>query len=226
MARLFEARRADNGEAPGPLTPASCRGLTLVFSPDKSVTLAAEFAPTPAESALIWNAIDRAADRAMRCRCPGSRLGTPGKGWRGRRRSGGGRMDLLPASHGPAYVAGPGRAGWADLSVRRAGRRRPARAYPQLPAEHRRDRGRSRSRSLDLRALTDNRIKEFGAYFQAVLADELRRLGIQVGYNENEQAVVIESVPGDIGRAFRSKRDRQILHKARTLRGAPGPVVG
>ena len=70
--------------------------------------------------------------------------------------------------------------------------------------------------SLDLRALTDNRIKEFGAYFQAVLADELRRLGIQVGYNENEQAVVIESVPGDIGRAF-SKRDRQILHKARTF---------
>jgi len=30
--------------------------------------------------------------------------------------------------------------------------------------------------SLDSRALTDARVKEFGAYFQAVLADELRRL--------------------------------------------------
>jgi hypothetical protein len=38
----------------------------LVFSPDKFVSIAAEFAPTPAELALIWNAIDRPADRAMR----------------------------------------------------------------------------------------------------------------------------------------------------------------
>ena len=65
MARLFEARRADNGEA-WSAHPRKLSGVDLVFSPDKSVTLAAEFAPTPAESALIWNAIDRAADRAMR----------------------------------------------------------------------------------------------------------------------------------------------------------------
>ena len=78
--------------------------------------------------------------------------------------------------------------------------------------------------SLDLRALTDNRIKEFGAYFQAVLADELRRLGIQVGYDENEQAVVIE----------RPRGHRPGLQQARQadpaqspdLRGAPGAVVG
>ena len=37
-----------------------------MFSPHKSVTLAAEFAATPAESAAIWNAIDRANDGAMR----------------------------------------------------------------------------------------------------------------------------------------------------------------
>ena len=60
--------------------------------------------------------------------------------------------------------------------------------------------------SLDTRALTDARVKEFGAYFQAVLADELRRLGVQVGYDENEQAVV---VAGDSGRRQRhfSKSD-------------------
>jgi hypothetical protein len=55
MARLFEARRADNGEA-WSAHPRKLSGVDLVFSPDKSVTLAAEFAPMPAESALIWNA--------------------------------------------------------------------------------------------------------------------------------------------------------------------------
>ena len=65
MSRLFEARRADNGEAWSQHTR-KLSGFDLVFSPHKSVTLAAEFAATPAESAAIWNAIDRAADRAMR----------------------------------------------------------------------------------------------------------------------------------------------------------------
>ncbi len=38
----------------------------LMFSPNKFVSIAAESAPTPPELALIWNAIDRPADRAMR----------------------------------------------------------------------------------------------------------------------------------------------------------------
>ena len=37
--------------------------------------------------------------------------------------------------------------------------------------------------SLDTRAMTDARVHEFGAYFQAVLADELRRLGASVAYD-------------------------------------------
>jgi hypothetical protein len=65
MARLFEGRRADNGEA-WSQHKRKISGFDLVFSPHKSVTLAAEFAPTAAECALIWNAIDRANDRAMR----------------------------------------------------------------------------------------------------------------------------------------------------------------
>ncbi|RYY18184.1 MAG: conjugal transfer protein TraA, partial [Alphaproteobacteria bacterium] len=38
----------------------------LTVAPHKSVTLAAEFASTPTEAALIWNAIDRANDATMR----------------------------------------------------------------------------------------------------------------------------------------------------------------
>ena len=41
-------------------------GFDLVFSPQKSLSLATEFAATPAEFAAFWNAVDRANDRAMR----------------------------------------------------------------------------------------------------------------------------------------------------------------
>ena len=90
---------------PGRSTSASCRGFDLVFSPHKSVTLAAEFAATPAESAALWNAIDRANDRGHALRRPGARLGAQGRGRRGRRRSRRGRLDQLPAPHGAADAA-------------------------------------------------------------------------------------------------------------------------
>ena len=214
MSRLFEARRADNGEA-WSAHPRKLSGVDLVFSPDKSVTLAAEFAPTPAEAALIWNAIDRAADRAMRYvahevgwarRGKGGEDGAdPGAvGWvTFRHHTARPTLQVQDGADGQTYLFDAPVAGDPHAHIHNFLMNIVATADGRIG-------------SLDLRALTDNRIKEFGAYFQAVLADELRRLGIQVGYNENEQAVVIESVPGDIGRAF-SKRDRQILHKARTF---------
>ena len=187
----------------------------LVFSPDKSVTLAAEFAPTSAESALICNAIDRAADRAMRY--VAQEVGWARRGKGGEDGADPGAVGWISFRHHtarPTLQVQDGPDGQTYLFDA------PVAGDPHAHIHHflmnivaTAD---GRIGSLDLRALTDNRIKEFGAYFQAVLADELRRLGIQVGYNENEQAVVIESVPGDIGRAF-SKRDRQILHKARTF---------
>src|SRR6185312_4751110 len=65
MSRLFEGRRADTGEA-WSRHKRKLSGFDLVFSPHKSISLAAEFAATPAESAAFCNAIDRASDRAMR----------------------------------------------------------------------------------------------------------------------------------------------------------------
>ena len=65
LARLFEGKRADNGEA-WSVHNRKHSGFDFVFAPHKSVSLAAEFAATPAESAAYWNAVDRAADRAMR----------------------------------------------------------------------------------------------------------------------------------------------------------------
>ena len=46
---------------------------------------------------------------------------------------------------------------------------------------------------------------EFGAYFQARLADELRRLGARVSYDQNEQAVVLDAIPEAASEAFSSR---------------------
>ena len=75
--------------------------------------------------------------------------------------------------------------------------------------------------SLDSRALTDARVKEFGAYFQAVLADELRRLGVTIGCDPTEQAVVLEAIPERVSKAF-SKGRQQILGKAKAYAMAQG----
>ncbi len=48
--------------------------------------------------------------------------------------------------------------------------------------------------SLDTKRLND-RVHEFGAYFQARLANELRKLGIHTAYDDKEQAVVITAIP-------------------------------
>ena len=65
LDRLFEGKRADTGET-WSKHERKISAFDFTFSPHKSVTLAAEFAATPAESAAIWNAIDRANDATMR----------------------------------------------------------------------------------------------------------------------------------------------------------------
>ena len=65
LDRLFEGKRATPAR-PGRSISARSVPSTSTLSPHKSVTLAAEFAATPAESAMIWHAIDRANDATMR----------------------------------------------------------------------------------------------------------------------------------------------------------------
>ena len=76
--------------------------------------------------------------------------------------------------------------------------------------------------SLDSRALTDARVKEFGAYFQAVLADELRRLGIQSATTRTSRRSSSRAIPEDISQAF-SKRRPADPAQGQELRGTPGP---
>lgn len=66
LARLFEGKRADNGEKwAGDHAKRTISAIDFTAAPDKSVTLAAELATTETEKALIWHAIHQANDRAM-----------------------------------------------------------------------------------------------------------------------------------------------------------------
>jgi hypothetical protein len=212
LTRLFEARRADTGEA-WSVQKRKLSGFDMVFSPHKSVTLAAEFAATPAESAAIWNAIDRASDGAMRY--VAQVLGWARKGSGGEDGADPGAVGWVSFRHHTARPTLPiqdGRGGETYLADA------PVAGDPHAHIHHFlmnmvvTDAG--RVGSLDTRALTDARVKEFGAYFQALLADGLRRLGASVGYDAEKQGVVLTAIPEPVNKAF-SKGRRQILGKAR-----------
>lgn len=214
MARLFEARRADDGEA-WSKHARKISGFDIVFSPDKSVSLAAAFAPTDAEKAMIRHAVDRAADRAMRYLA--SEIGWARKG------------------DGGKDGADPGAVGWISF------RHHTARPTLQVqdgpdgetylfdapvagdPHDHIHHflmnlvvTAEGRVGSLDTRVMTDAKVKTVGAYFQVYLAEELKRHGIDVTVSADHQAIVIPSVPEDVKTAF-SKRDSQILRKAKAF---------
>jgi len=219
LSRLFEARRADNGEAWSRHTR-KLSGFDLVFSPHKSVSLAAEFAATPAESAQICNAVDRANDRAMRH--VAQVLGWARKGAGGEAGADPGAVGWVTFRHHtarPTLHIQDGRGGETYLVDA------PVAGDPHLHLHNflmnlvvTAD---GRVGSLDTRALTDARVKEFGAYFQAVLADELRRLGVRIGYDAKKEAVVVLAVPEEVSAVF-SKRDKQILQKAKAFAKSRG----
>jgi len=211
LERLFEARRGDTGEA-WTKNKRTVSAYDLTASPDKSVTLAIEFARDEAEKAALILAVWRANDDAMRY--------VAGEiGWA--RRGDGGQ-------HG----AEPGEVGWASFMYFTA---RPTLAVqdgpdgqtyvmdvpvPGDPQTHIHNAmfnlvvtADGHVGSLDS-AEMHNRVHEFGAYFQARLADELRALGVEVAYNKAEQAAVIACIPEFAREAF-SKGHKATVRKAK-----------
>ena len=219
MSRLFEGRRADNGEA-WSQHKRKLSGFDLVFSPHKSLSLATEFAATPAESAAFWNAVDRANDRAMRY--VAQEVGWARKGAGGEDGADPGAVGWMTFRHSTARPTlqmqdGPGGQTYVfDAPVAGDPHMHAHNFLMNLVAT-----AEGRIGSLDTRAFTDTRIKEFGAYFQAVRADELRRIGVRISYDDGEQAVVLLAIPDHVNKAF-SKRDKQILHKAKQFAESQG----
>ncbi|USQ74186.1 relaxase domain-containing protein (plasmid) [Roseomonas mucosa] len=219
LDRLFEARRADTGEAwSGQRREVSAYDLTL--APHKSVSLAAEFAATPAERAAIWHAIDRANDATMRY--VAAELGWARKG------------------QGGALGADPGAVGWVSF--------RHHTARPTVSVRDGKDGATylaevttmdgdphahihnalfnavvtedGRVGSLDTQRL-HSRVHEFGAYFQARLADHLRELGARVSYDRQQQAVVLDAIPQAASDLF-SKGRRQVERSAKAYAKSQG----
>ncbi len=211
LERLFEARRADTGEA-WTKSKRSVSAYDLTASPDKSVTLAIEFARDDAEKAALILAVWRANDDAMRY--------VAGEiGWA--RRGDGGK-------HG----AEPGEVGWASFMHFTA---RPTLAVqdgqdgqtyvmdvpvPGDPQTHIHNAmfnlvvtADGHVGSLDTAAMHD-RMHEFDGFFQARLAEELRALGIQVSYNKGGLAAVVTCVPEFAREAF-SKGHKATVRKAK-----------
>ena len=218
MDRLFEGKRADTGEA-WSRHERKISAYDFTFSPHKSVTLAAEFARTPAESAAIWNAIDRANDAAMRY--VARELGWARKG------------------HGGEDGADPGEVGWGSFRHHTA---RPTLAVQDGPggATYLADAPvggdphahihnlifnmvvteDGRIGSLDTQRL-HARVLEFGSYAQACLADELRRIGARVAYDKDEKAIVLTAIPQHANDAF-SKSSKQVLRGAKAFAESQG----
>ncbi len=219
LDRLFEAKRADTGAA----WSEHKRGISafdLTLAPHKSITLAAEFAPTAAEGGMIWHAIDRANDRTMRY--VARELGWARKGKGGedgiepgevawvsfRHHTARPTLPVQDGANGATYIAESPVVGDPHAHIHNA-------LFNMVVTED------GRVGSLDTRALTGTRVHEFGAFFQAQLADELRALGARVRYDKNEQAVVLDAVPQAAVVAF-SKGRQQVLHSAKDYAASQG----
>ncbi len=192
LDRLFEARRADTGEKWPTTRPREISAYDLTLAPHKSVSLAAEFAASPAEAAAIWAAINGASDDTMRyvAREVGwARKGAGGKdgadpgevGWVSfRHHTARPTLQVKDGVTGVTYLAEVPMSGDPHAHIHHA-------MFNMVATEG------GRVGSLDTRRLQD-RVHEFGAYFQGRLAGRLRELGIRTAYDAKEEAFVLPAI--------------------------------
>ncbi|WP_294542205.1 MobF family relaxase [uncultured Rhodoblastus sp.] len=209
---LFEARRADNGEA-WTNQKRTNSGFDFVFAPHKSISLAAEFAQTPAEKVLIRDAIHRANDETLRYAAHD--LGAARKGKGGLKGVDSGDIGWVTFAHDaarPTLAVQDGAAGGTylvDAPIAGDPHFHLHNFIPNLVVTET-----GRIGSIDSRVITAHKIHELGAVFQTFLAQNLRDLGIRVGYDDTEQAIVALDVPEEAVALF-SKRDRQVIGDAK-----------
>lgn len=211
LSKLFEASNAQTGEAWSE-AQRKISAYDLTMAPHKSITLAAEFAPTAAEGAAIWHAIDKANDDTMRY--VARELGYARRGHGGEDGAEKGDVAWVSFRHTtarPTVEAKDPTSGQTYLIDSRAGGDPHAHIHNALFNVVVTEDG--HVGSLDTKRLR-SRVHEFGAFFQARLADNLRQLGIAQTYDANEQATVISAVPQDICDFF-SKGRRQVVQAAK-----------
>jgi hypothetical protein len=209
---LFEARRADTG-ADWSQHVRKNSGFDFVFAPHKSVSLAAEFAPTEAEQQMIRNAIHAASDDALRYAAHD--LGYARKGHAGEKGAEAGDIGWVTFAHDAARPTVAVQDGWdgathlLDAPIAGDPHYHLHNFIPNLVVT---DDG--RVGSIDSKALTAHKVPEYGAFFQARLADRLRSLGMRIGLDAAGEAAVALDIPESAVVMF-SKRDKQVEGEAK-----------
>ena len=220
LDRLFETKRGDTGERWETASrPREISAYDLTISPHKSVSLAAEFAQSPAEAAAIREAIRRANDDTMRY--VASEIGWARKGEGGKDGADPGEVASVSFFHHtarPTLQVKDGQSGVTYLAEV------PLSGDPQdhihnsmfnmVATES------GRVGSLDTKRL-QNRVHEFGAYFQAQLAMRLREIGIRTEYDAKEEAFVLPAIPQIAVDQF-SKGRKQTEHNAKAFARSQG----
>ena len=208
---LFEARRADTGEDWSKHVRTNS-GFDFVFAPHKSVSLAAEFAPTEAERQMIRNAIHAASDDALRYAAQD--LGYARKGHAGMKGAEAGEIGWVTFAHDaarPTVAIQDGSDGATHLLDAPIAGDPHYHLHNFIPNLVVTDDG--RVGSIDSKALTTHKVPEYGAFFQARLADRLRSLGLRIGLDAGGEAAVALDIPQSAVLTF-SKRDRQVVGDA------------
>ena len=220
LDRLFEARRADTGEKWAAASkPRKISAYDLTTAPHKSVSLAAEFAASPAEAAAIREAMRRANDDTMRY--VAREIGWARKGENGQDGADPGEVGGVLFMHHTARPTLQVKDGETGITYRAE--------VPMSgdPHDHIHNvmfnmvatEG-GRVGSLDTKRLND-RVHEFGAYFQARYAMRLREMGIRTEYDEKQEAFVLPAIPQAAVDLF-SKGRRQTERNAKAYARSQG----
>jgi hypothetical protein len=211
---LFEARRADTGEDWSQHVRKNS-GFDFVFAPHKSVSLAAEFAPTEAERQMIRNAIHGASDDALRYAARD--LGFARKGHAGEKGAEAGEIGWVTFAHDAARPTvavqnGPDGATYLlDAPIAGDPHYHLHNFIPNLVVT---DDG--RVGSIDSKALTAHKVPEYGGFFQARLADRLRALGLRIGLDAGGEAAVALDIPRAPLRPSRNATGRWLATRSAT----------
>ncbi len=224
VSQILAGRRADGSELATneAATTRSVSYIDLCFSAPKSVSLAWAFAPTEAERATVLQAHRDAVDAALRY--VGREIGVARRGDGGRGGAEVGHVAWIGFEH---FTARPTvEVAWPDpktgemvteLHTVRPSRDPSGAGDPQLhthcavPNLVLTDGG--HLGALDLKA-AHGRIHEFGAFYQAQLAANLRRVGAAVALEERTGMARLPAVSEAVCEAF-SKRTRDGTAAAR-----------
>lgn len=230
LAHVRAGRRVDGGTVRlGPLleglgaTRSRIGYVDLCWSADKSVSLAWAMAPTEAERNLLAQAHKDAVGSALRY--VEAEVGRARRGKAGRDGFDAGRIGWVSFDH---YASRPtvevartdrvtGQAYTELVTLKVAGDPQ-LHTHVAIPNVVLTEDG--RVGALDLQRLK-GRVHEFGALYQAYLATNLRRLGVEVALDEATGAARVVAVPERVRNAF-SKRTRNGTDAAREYARSAG----